>query len=91
MVYSKAAMERAMKLQEVILRAISKQMHWFEAARIAGLSPRQLRRLYYRYRIHGYDGLVDGRRKCSGCTARSILISVCGIFTRSCGKSTASR
>lgn len=62
MVYSRAAMERAMKLQEVILRAISKQLHWFEAARIAGLSPRQLRRLYYRYRIHGYDGLVDGRK-----------------------------
>lgn len=62
MVYGRAAMERAMKLQEVILRAISKQMHWFEAARIAGLSPRQLRRLYYRYRIHGYDGLVDGRK-----------------------------
>lgn len=62
MVYSRAAMERAMKLQEVILRAISKQVHWFEAARIAGLSPRQLRRLYYRYRIHGYDGLVDKRK-----------------------------
>src|SRR6058998_2541348 len=34
MVYTKAAMERAMKVQEVILRAISKQIHWFEAAKI---------------------------------------------------------
>ncbi len=50
MVYAKAAMERAMKVQEVILRAISKQIHWFEAAKILGLSARQLRRLYYRYR-----------------------------------------
>jgi hypothetical protein len=47
---SKAAMERAMKVQEVILRAISKQIRWFEGARILGLSGRQLGRLYYRYR-----------------------------------------
>jgi len=31
-----------MKVREVILRAISKQFHWFEAARILGLSARQL-------------------------------------------------
>jgi transposase len=62
MVYTKAAMERAMKVQEVILRAISKQIHWFEAAKILGLSGRQLRRLYYRYRTYGYDGLYDRRK-----------------------------
>jgi transposase len=62
MVYAKAAMERAMKVQEVILRAISKQIRWFEAARILGLSGRQLRRLYYRYRTYGYDGLYDRRK-----------------------------
>jgi len=61
MVYTRAAMERAMKVQEVILRAISKQIHWFEAAKILRLSPRQLRRLYYRYRNYGYDGLYDRR------------------------------
>src|SRR5258708_36902884 len=61
MVYTKAAMERAMKVQEIILRAISKQIHWFEAAKILRLSPRQLRRLYYRYRTFGYDGLYDRR------------------------------
>lgn len=59
--YSKAAMERAMKAQEVILRAISKQIHWFQAARILGMSPRQLRRLYERYRRFGYNGLYDRR------------------------------
>lgn len=59
--YSRAAMERAMKAQEVILRAISKQMHWFQAARILGMSPRQLRRLYDRYRRFGYNGLYDRR------------------------------
>src|SRR6266478_3229750 len=61
MVYTKAAMERAMKVQEIILRAISKQIHWFEVAKILRLSPRQLRRLYYRYRTFGYDGLYDRR------------------------------
>jgi transposase len=61
MVYTRAVMERAMKVQEVILRAISKQIHWFEAAKILGLSARQLRRLYYRYRNYGYDGLYDRR------------------------------
>ena len=62
MVYTRAGMERAMKVQEVILRAISKQMRWFEAAKIFGLSGRQLRRLYYRYRTYGYDGLYDRRK-----------------------------
>jgi transposase len=61
MVYTRAAMERAMKVQEVILRAINKQIHWFEAAKILGMSGRQLRRLYYRYRTYGYDGLYDRR------------------------------
>jgi transposase len=61
MVYTRAAMERAMKVQEVILRAINKQIHWFEAAKILGISGRQLRRLYYRYRTYGYDGLYDRR------------------------------
>src|SRR2546427_473944 len=32
-----------MKAQEVILRAISKQINWFEAAQILRISPRQLR------------------------------------------------
>ena len=62
MVYTRAGVERAMKVQEVILRAISKQMRWFEAAKILGLSGRQLRRLYYRYRTYGYDGLYDRRK-----------------------------
>ena len=61
MVYSKAAMERAMRMQEIILRAISKQMNWFEAANVLRMSPRHLRRLYARYRQFGYDGLYDRR------------------------------
>lgn len=42
--YTAAAMERAMKAQEVILRAIGKRMSWWQAAEIIGISDRQMRR-----------------------------------------------
>jgi len=60
--YPRAAVERAMKIQEVILRAIAKKITWFQAAEIAGLSARHMRRLRWRYENHGYDGLLDRRR-----------------------------
>ena len=56
-------MERAMKIQEVILRAISKQINWLEAAEIIGISPRSMRRWKRRYEEYGYDGLYDRRLK----------------------------
>ena len=34
---SKAAMERAMKVQEVILRAMAKKITWWQAAEIIGI------------------------------------------------------
>ncbi len=61
--YPKPALERAMKVQEVILRAISGQIHWIQAAEILGISDRQMRRWKWRYEKHGYDGLYDRRRK----------------------------
>jgi transposase len=61
--YPKAAVERAMKVQEVILRAMSGQIHWFQAAEIIGVSCRTMRRWRGRYERHGYDGLYDHRRK----------------------------
>ncbi len=42
--YTKAAMERAMKVQEVILRVIAKRITWWQAAEIIGISDRQMRR-----------------------------------------------
>jgi hypothetical protein len=42
--YAQAAVERAMKIQEVILRAVAVKMHWFQAAEILGISPRQMHR-----------------------------------------------
>ena len=61
--YPARAMERAMKIQEVILRAISKQINWLEAAEIIGISPRSMRRWKRRYEEQGYDGLYDRRLK----------------------------
>ena len=40
--YPRAAMERAMKIQEVILRAIGKRINWWQAAEIIGISDRQM-------------------------------------------------
>src|SRR5262245_12832228 len=60
--YSRAAVERAMKVQEVILRAIAKRITWWQAAEIIGVSDRQMRRWRRRYEKWGYDGLWDRRR-----------------------------
>ena len=60
--YSKAAMERAMKVQGVILRAIAKRVTWWQAAEIIGISDRHMRRWREPYEEFGYDGLFDRRR-----------------------------
>src|SRR5438034_3443975 len=60
--YSKAAMERAKKVQEVILRAMAKRIRWWQAAEIMGISDRHMRRWRERYEEFGYDGLFDRRR-----------------------------
>jgi hypothetical protein len=47
--YPPSAGERAMKVQEVILRAIDGRLKWYEAAEILGISDRQMRRWKQRY------------------------------------------
>src|SRR6476646_7695702 len=59
--YRDAAVEKAMKIQEVILRAIDKQITWIQAAQIIGVNPRQLRRWRTGWEKFGYDGLFDRR------------------------------
>ena len=61
MSYPDAAWERAMTVQEVLLKALSGELHWFKAADILGMSARTLRRWRERYETHGYVGLVDKR------------------------------
>lgn len=60
--YSPAAWERAMRIQDVLLRAMSGEIHWFQAAEILQMTPRNLRRWRERYERWGYNGLVDQRR-----------------------------
>lgn len=60
-VYPARSMERAMKFQEVILRAMSKQITWIQAAEILGMTDRNMRRYRNRLEKGGYDGLIDRR------------------------------
>lgn len=59
--YPGRSVERAMKFQEVILRAMSKQITWTQAAEILGMSDRNMRRYRNRLDKGGYDGLLDRR------------------------------
>jgi len=52
-----------MRMQEVICRAISGQIHWFQAAEILGVSVRTMSRWKTYYEKRGYDGLLDRRRR----------------------------
>lgn len=61
--YSAWAVERAMKIQHVILRAIGGEILWMQAAEIIGISDRSMRRWKQRYEEYGYDGLYDRRTK----------------------------
>jgi transposase len=61
--YPMPAVERSMKVQQVILKAISGQLQWCQAAEILGISCRSMRRWKHRYEQRGYDGLFDRRRR----------------------------
>jgi molybdenum-dependent DNA-binding transcriptional regulator ModE len=62
MLYPLPAVERAMQIKEVLLRAMNKEYSWLRAAEILGITPRGLRRLRQRMEQFGYQGLVDRRR-----------------------------
>ncbi len=80
--YSESAWERAMKVQEVILRAMAKRISWWQAGEILGISDRSMRRWRERYQKQGYDGLLDRRRgKPSGKrVAVEVLEEVLGLY-----------
>ena len=60
--YSAAEVERMMKLQDVLLKAMAKKISWGAAAEIIGISDRTMRRWHERWEEHGYGGLVDRRK-----------------------------
>jgi len=51
-----------MKVQEVLLRAMSGELKWWEAAEIIGVCDRTMRRWRERLEEHGYDGLFHRQR-----------------------------
>ena len=61
--YPARVLERAMKISEVITRAVSGKINWMQAAEILGMSDRQLRRWRIRWDKFGYDGLFDHRQQ----------------------------
>jgi hypothetical protein len=61
--YSPAAVERAMKVQEVILQARNQTITWLEAADILRIRPRTMRRWKWKMEHYGIVGLFDRRRR----------------------------
>ncbi len=59
---SARTVERTMKLQDVILKAMAKKISWLEAAEIVGVCDRTMRRMRDGYEKFGYTGLMDRRR-----------------------------
>src|SRR5271169_1303385 len=55
-------MERLMKLQDVLLKAMAKKISWVDAAEIIGVSCRTMRRWRERMEEGGYSGLADRRK-----------------------------
>jgi transposase len=60
--YPAAEVERMMKLQDVLLKAMAKKITWWEAAEIIGVTDRTMRRWRERLEEHGYSGLADRRK-----------------------------
>jgi len=61
-IYPRTAAERAMKLQEVLLRATAGKIKWWQAAELMGISDRQMRRWRKRLEEQGPKSLLDRRR-----------------------------
>jgi len=60
--YSAAEMERILKVQEVIAKAIAGKLTWWEAAEIMGVTDRTMRRWRGRIEEGGYTSLYDRRK-----------------------------
>jgi len=55
-------LERAMKVQDVMVQAVAKKITWWQAAEILGISERSMRRWKFGYEKHGLRGLFDKRK-----------------------------
>src|SRR2546426_4027183 len=61
MTYTPAAVERAMKVHEVLMQALNGRQPWIQVAEVLGVSARAVRRLRWRYEKDGFTGLYDHR------------------------------
>jgi hypothetical protein len=76
--YSAAEMERMIKVQDVLLKAMAKKITWWAAAEIIGVTDRTMRRWRERPEEDGYSGLAD-RRKGKPSAKRIPLATVASI------------
>jgi transposase len=60
--YSAAEMERMMKVQDVLLKAMARKITWWAAAEILGVTDRTMRRWREKLEKDGYAGLADRRK-----------------------------
>ena len=74
--YPESEWERAMRVQEVMMRAPSGELHWFQAADILGVDVRTMRRWREKFEriersIEGVNGnSPPSRQSSSRCTRR---------------------
>jgi len=61
--YAESEWERAMRVQEVMMRALSGEIHWFRAAEILGVDVRTMRRWREKFEHNGCHALFDHRRR----------------------------
>ena len=57
--YPESEWERVMQVHEVMMRALSGEIHWFRAADILGVSARTIRRWREEYEHKGSHGFFD--------------------------------
>src|SRR5215475_14734514 len=62
MTYTQAAVERAVKVHEVLMQALTGRQPWIHVAEVLGVSARTVRRLRWRYEQSGFTGLYDHRQ-----------------------------
>src|SRR5262245_27341942 len=62
--------ERMMRMREVILRAVNKEITWAQAADIMGFTDRSMRRWKVKFERFGFEGLIDGRTRGHGSPRR---------------------
>ena len=103
MAYPEAAWERAMTVQEVILKALSGELHWFRAADIlggrhgrcggggSGMRSTDISAWWINDGIRRRSGAWRRPRSrgCCGSIGSGIAASMCGTFIRLRGGSTA--